>query len=141
MRTNSSELQLKGIADDVLACLNMLKKHPQVDPNRVGLFGGSQAGWIIPLACDKQKDIPFGVILSGPATSYGIEMYFSSLTGEGLRPGLGLSAEEIDERLDAYDGPAGFDPLPVLARSKTPRCGFKARETSTCRPAAAQDSE
>lgn len=120
VRTDSSEQQLKLTADDVLACLEVLKRHPLVDPKRVGLFGGSQAGWIIPLACDIQQDIPFSVILSGPATSYGVEMYFSSLTGEGERPGPGLSSDEIEQRLDAYNGLAGYEPLPVLSRSKTP---------------------
>ena len=55
-------------------------------------------------------------------------MYFSSLTGEGVRQGLGLSADDIEQRLDTYDGPAGYDPLPVLSRSKTATlcgCGEK----------------
>jgi len=120
VRTDSSERQLKGIAEDVLACLEILKKHPQVDPKRVGLFGGSQAGWIIPLACDVQKDIPFSVILAGPATSYGLEMYYSALTGDGIRPGQGLSFEEIERRLNTYTGLVGYEPLPVLSRSTTP---------------------
>lgn len=120
VRTDSSEEQLKQIADDVLAAREVLKRHPMVDPDRVGLFGGSQAGWIIPLAADKQPDIPFSVILSGPATSYGLEMYYSSLTGEGQRPGSGLRPDEIEQRLDSYTGPAGYDPINVLSRSKTP---------------------
>lgn len=120
VRTESSEPQLRGIADDVLASLEFLKKHPMVDAKRVGLFGGSQAGWIIPIACDVQKDIPFSVILSGPATSYGLEMYFSSLTGEGIRPGSGLNAEQIEERLNVYSGLPGYEPLPLLTRMKTP---------------------
>lgn len=120
VRTDSSEQQLRAMADDVLACLELLKKHPEVDPKRVGLFGGSQAGWIIPIAADVQQDIPFNVILSGPATSYGLEMYFSSLTGEGIRAGSGLNAEQIEQRLDSYAGPSGYEPLPVLSRLKTP---------------------
>ena len=120
VRTDSSEQQLKLIADDVLAAREVLKKHPLIDPERVGLFGGSQAGWIIPLAADAKADIPFSVILSGPATSYGLEMYFSSLTGERLRPGSGLSSDEIEQKLDEYTGMTGYEPLPVLSRSKTP---------------------
>jgi len=118
--TNSSEQQLRSIADDILALRESLKKHPLVDPKRVGLFGGSQAGWIIPIASDVQKDIPFSVILSGPATSYGMEMYFSSLTGEGIRLVPELSSDEIEHRLNSYNGPVGYEPLPVLSRSKTP---------------------
>lgn len=120
VRTDTSEQQLRLIADDVLACLEFLKKHPLVDPKRVGLFGGSQAGWIIPIACDVQKEIPFSIILSGPATSYGMEMYFSSLTGEGVRPASELNADEIEQRLNTYEGPSGYDPMPLLARSTTP---------------------
>lgn len=120
VRTDSSEQQLKLIADDVLAAREVLKRHPMVDPERVGLFGGSQAGWIIPLAGDRQADIPFSVIVSGPATSYGVEMYFSSLTGEGQLRGSGLSSDEIEQKLDEYTGPAGYEPISVLSRSKTP---------------------
>lgn len=120
VRTDTSEQQLRAIAGDVLACLEVLRKHPLVDPTRVGLFGGSQAGWIIPLATDVQKDIPFSVILSGPATSYGMEMYYSSLTGEGLGPGSGLSTDEIEQRLNTYNGLVGYEPRPVLAGLQTP---------------------
>jgi dienelactone hydrolase len=47
-------------------------------------------------------------------------MYFSSLTGEGQRLGSGLSPDQIEQQLDTYEGPAGYEPLPVLSRSKTP---------------------
>ena len=111
---------LRTLASDARACLEFLKKHPSVDPQRIGFFGGSQAGWIIPLASDGQTDVAFNVILSGAATSCGIESHYSALTGDGRRPVERLSAEEIERRLQAYDGPAGFDPVPVLARTKTP---------------------
>ena len=55
VRTDTSEQQLRSLADDVLACVEFLKKYPMVDPKKVGLFGGSQAGWIIPIASDVQK--------------------------------------------------------------------------------------
>ena len=120
VRTASSEEQLRTLAADARACVELLKNHPRVDPQRVGFFGGSQASWIIPLASDGRTDVAFNVILAGAATSYGLEMYYSSLTGDGRRPSQGLSPEEIESRLQSYDGPTGFDPLPVLARMKTP---------------------
>ena len=120
VRTNSSEEQLRTLAADARACLEFLKSHPRVDPKRVGFFGASQAAWIIPLASDGQTDVAFNVILSGAATSYGLEMFYSSLTGDGRRPVEPISPEEIERRLQTYDGPAGFDPVPVLARAKTP---------------------
>lgn len=120
VRTASSEEQLRTLAADARACLEFLKSHPRVDPNRVGFFGASQAGWIIPLASDGRTDVAVNVILSAAATSYGMEMHYSSLTGDGRRPVPALSPEEIERRLQSYDGPTGFDPVPVLARSKTP---------------------
>ena len=116
----SSESQLSALAADARACLEFLKKHPKVDPRRVGFFGGSQAGWIIPIASDGRTDVAFNIILSGAATSYGLEMHYSSLTGEGRRPSQGLTPQEIERRLESYDGVIGFDPLPILTRMKTP---------------------
>ncbi len=116
----SSEEQLRTLASDARACLEFLKNHPNVDPKRIGFFGSSQAGWIIPLAADDRTDVSFNVILAGPATTSGIETHYSALTGDGHRPVEPLSAEEIERRLQSYSGPHGFDPVPVIARSKTP---------------------
>ena len=121
VRTASSEEDLRTLATDARACLDFLVRHPRVDPRRVGFFGASQAGWIIPLASDGRADVAFNIILAGAATSYGLEMYYSPLTGDGVRPSQGLSVEEIERRLQTYSGPTGFDPLPVLARMKVPR--------------------
>ena len=132
VRLASSEEQLRTLAADARACLEFLKKHQRVDPQRVGFFGGSQASWIIPLAVDGRTDVAFSVILAGAATSSGIETYYSALTGDGHRPVEPLSAEEIERRLQSYDGPTGFDPVPVLARAKTPSLWLLgARDLST----------
>lgn len=120
VRLATSEEQLRTLASDARACLEFLQKHPLVDPLRVGFFGGSQASWIIPLATDGRTDVAFNVILAGAATSSGIETHYSLLTGDGHRPVEPLSSEEIERRLESYDGPTGFDPVPVLARAKTP---------------------
>jgi uncharacterized protein len=132
VRQATSEEQLRTLASDARACLDFLKKHPRVDPQKVGFFGGSQASWIIPLAADGRTDVAFNVILAGAATSSGIETYYSALTGDGHRPVEPLSSEEIERRLESYDGPTGFDPVPVLARSKTPSLWLLgARDLST----------
>lgn len=128
----TSEEQLGTLAADARACLEFLKKHPRVDPEKVGFLGGSQASWIIPLAADGRNDVAFNVILAGAATSSGIETYYSALTGDGHRPVEPLSPEEIERRLQTYDGPTGFDPVPVLARVKTPSLWLLgARDLST----------
>lgn len=120
IKTETSEQQLNLIADDVLVLREALKDHPLVDPKRVGLFGGSQAGWIIPIANDRQNDIPFSVIISGPATSYGMEMFFSSMTNDGRRIISDIESANHEQRLESFSGETGFEPLPTLSRSRTP---------------------
>jgi uncharacterized protein len=120
LRSLPAEEFLRTLATDAAACFDHLKKHPRVDPRRVGFFGGSQASWIIPLASDGRDDVAFNVVLAGSATSTGLEHFYSQLTGDGHRPSAGLSEQEIQRRVGAYDGPAGYDPLPVMARSKVP---------------------
>ena len=60
-----------------------------------------------------------------------MEMYYSSLTGEGQGSGSGLSADEIEQRLNTYNGLAGYEPLPVLVVQRRARCGCLVNETST----------
>jgi dienelactone hydrolase len=142
VRTEFSEAWLGTLATDARACLEFLKRHPRVDPQRVGFFGGSQASWIIPIASDGQTDVAFNVILAGAATSVGVETYYSSMTGDGRRPVEALSPEEIERRLQSYDGPTGFDPLPVLRRAKTPSLWLLgARDLSTPAERSSQNLE
>ncbi len=46
----NSEAVLGELAGDALAGVEFLKNHNKIDPNRIGLFGLSQGGWIAPLA-------------------------------------------------------------------------------------------
>lgn len=41
------------LADDVLAAVQCLRRDPRIRADKVGLFGISQAGWIIPLAASR----------------------------------------------------------------------------------------
>jgi dienelactone hydrolase len=120
--TATSEAHMPLLAADALACLAALRTHGAVDPERAGFIGSSQAGWIIPLALAKSApgQAAFAIIRSGPATSVGLEMEYSRLTGEGLRAVTPLAPEEIDRRLAEYDGPHGLDTVPLLAPLRTP---------------------
>src|SRR5262249_11200724 len=55
------------LAEDVLAGVQLLRRHPRIRPDKVGLLGGSQAGWVIPLAASRCEDIAFIVLFSGGA--------------------------------------------------------------------------
>ena len=41
------------LADDALAALDVVARQPAVDPERVGLLGFSEGGWVVPLAAER----------------------------------------------------------------------------------------
>jgi len=58
-----------GLADDALAAVELLRGRSDVDRERVGLFGGSQAGWVMLLAAARSPEVAFFVATSVPAVS------------------------------------------------------------------------
>ena len=117
-----SESLLGELASDASTWVDFLLRHPEVDADRIGLIGGSQAGWIMPLAAHRNPRIRYFVAISGPAVSCGAEIYFSQLTGDDPGPyrELQLSNQEIRSRLAGFRGPHGYDPVPVLSELEIP---------------------
>jgi dienelactone hydrolase len=116
---NSVE-QLGLLAQDAAAAAAFGATLSQVDASAVGLFGSSQAGWIIPQAAVLSEQVSFAAILVGPAVSVGLENFYSSATNENS---ASLSEErlaELSERMDAFDGSPGFDPYESIAAMQIP---------------------
>ena len=57
------------LADDVVAAVDALRRRPDIRPNQIGLWGVSQAGWVIPVAANKSNHIAFCIPVSGGAVS------------------------------------------------------------------------
>jgi dienelactone hydrolase len=57
------------LADDVLAAVNFVRRDRRIRADKVGLWGISQAAWIIPLAASRSKDVAFIVPISGGAVT------------------------------------------------------------------------
>jgi dipeptidyl aminopeptidase/acylaminoacyl peptidase len=55
------------LAEDALAGMRFLQAHPAVDARRVGFFGSSQGGWIVPIAASRAPDTAFAILHSAPA--------------------------------------------------------------------------
>lgn len=113
--TQDSPTVFAELASDVAAGVRFLRTRPEIDPRRIGLAGGSQAGWILPLAARELGDIAFMVLLAGPVCSVGLEIYYSDLAERTTRP-----LAEIHALLPGFKGPHGFDPLPALRSIDTP---------------------
>ncbi len=112
----NSERVFPVLADDMLAGVAFLKTRREVDPARIGLFGVSQAGWIIPLAASRSPDVKFMILVVGPTVSVGVENYYSSLVE--LSPTASL--DDAYARSRVYAGPHGFDPRGTLESLSTP---------------------
>lgn len=54
------------LASDMAAMAAFASTHPLLDPDRIGLMGESQAGWVIPKAAAQAEEAAFVVLLSGP---------------------------------------------------------------------------
>ena len=114
--TQNSEVMFPVLAGDVAAATKFLRTQPRIDPARVGLAGVSQAGWILPLAARELGNAAFMVLLSGPVCSVGLEIYYSDLAEFSSA----LPLDDVYARLPAFNGPHGFDPIPVLRAIETP---------------------
>lgn len=67
VKTNNIDaFNLNLLSLDASAAANTLSENLQNKRIPIGLIGGSQAGWIIPLAAQKNKKIQFMTIFSGP---------------------------------------------------------------------------
>jgi len=108
------EANLNILADDALAGVAFLKNHDLIDPERIGLAGHSQAGWIIPLAASKSPDVAFMIISSGPTSTVGQEIFYSDLTAEGT------ALHDASDMARDFAGPHGFDPIPALQKLGIP---------------------
>jgi pimeloyl-ACP methyl ester carboxylesterase len=109
--TRNSDSMIPLLGADAAAAVRLLASDTRVDTTRIGLAGGSQAGWVMAAAL-RHAPVRFFVALSGPAVPVGEEMYFSRYFEDTDRP-LG----QADSVMALFDGPAGYDPLGDLRQS------------------------
>jgi pimeloyl-ACP methyl ester carboxylesterase len=109
---------INRLALDAQAEVRFLAGQPDIDPRRVGLWGDSQAGWIVPLAASRDKAVHFAVLNSGPTVTVGESDLWGSLAGESLTPPSGTFPEMLAQVRKA--GPSGFDPLPFIRKLAIP---------------------
>jgi hypothetical protein len=110
----NSDRMFADLSSDMAAGAEFVRSLPDVDRDRVGLMGASQAGWIIPLAA-RRTHPAFMILLVGPTVSVGQEIYYSKFAEETTTP-----FDELSRLLNEYSGQHGFDPRPVLEELTTP---------------------
>lgn len=55
-----------SMADDYLRSFEVLVHRPDVDPARVGVYGESEGGWIVPVMAARSPDVAFAILVSAP---------------------------------------------------------------------------
>jgi pimeloyl-ACP methyl ester carboxylesterase len=59
--------ELTQRAEILVDGIEVLMEHPSIDLDRIGLWGISQAGWVMPLAIEKSENVAFMIVVGGGA--------------------------------------------------------------------------
>src|SRR5207302_10609544 len=105
----ATDANLHNLAADALAGVDWLRTQREIAPKRIGLSGGSQAGWVIELAASQSTHVRFAALQSGAAMSVGRQLAYSAVTHQG-------SVDPTDAQIKAaLDGvpDSGLDPKPL----------------------------
>jgi hypothetical protein len=119
-----SEMNISLLADDAVAALDRLSRHPALQGVRVGVAGISQAGWIAPIAARRSTVVRFLVLWSSPVVKVSEEDIFSKYTAD--RDGLTAPpyAEALRARTTPYVWPdflgVDTDPAEMLRSLSIP---------------------
>lgn len=92
------------LARDAVAAVKELRERDDVDPERIHLHGGSQGGWIAPLAASRTQGIRSLLISYGPMVSIVDEDrwgYVYELRKQGFGEDAIARADEVNELLGA----------------------------------------
>lgn len=114
----ASDAAIDRLARDAQAEVGFLGRQPEIDRERVGIFGDSQAGWISPLAASRDRAVRWLVSNVGPAVTVGETDYWASLAGESESRPIGTRAQML--ALVRRAGRGGFDPEPALRMLSIP---------------------
>ena len=135
-----TEESLDDLADDALAATACLKAQPGIDSRRVGVWGISQAGWVIPHAAARAPDaFAFAVIVTGGGVrpveieehDYAAALDRASVKGDERRAALAL-VELYLEYLRTGENRVGLEAAIHATREKP---WFKAIDISRAIPA------
>lgn len=118
---NFRERDFGLLADDALRWVQYLRGLPGVDPARVGLWGVSEGGWVVPIAAAKSRDVGFAVLVSSPNVSP-LRQVAWALNEQLLRLHAPIGARDL---LTRAMGGVGFDflrydAMPALRHIKQP---------------------
>ncbi len=111
---NSAQL-IPERASDVLAIVNFLATHQDINPKQIFLWGTSQGAWVAPLVANQSDKVALIICVNGGGSSVGIEIYYDNLADDES-----LSIEQFTAMLANYTGAHGYDPAAALQALNVP---------------------
>jgi dienelactone hydrolase len=118
------------LADDALAAVEALRKRPDVDPARVGVWGLSEGGWVAPLAASRSAHVAFVVTLGANGVepsrqqAWAIENQLRQLGMDGSMVRMASSTMMRQLVGGGVFPEAHYDPVPVLKSLRQPVLGL-----------------
>ncbi|MEU8382626.1 prolyl oligopeptidase family serine peptidase [Streptosporangium sp. NPDC048865] len=118
------------LADDAIGALAVLRSQPGVDPAKVGMWGLSEGGWVVPVAAARSDDIAFVVLVGANGLPPLRQQTWA--VAAGLRK-AGVSGSLIDRaEFNLYRTIADggmfpepyYDPAPTIAKMRRPVLGI-----------------
>jgi dienelactone hydrolase len=124
------ERSYSTLADDALAAVAALRKRPEVDPARVGVWGLSEGGWVAPLAASRSSDVAFVVTLGANGVepsrqqAWAVENQLRRLGMDGSLVRMASSTMLRQLAAGGVFPEAHYDPVPVLKSLRQPVLGL-----------------
>jgi pimeloyl-ACP methyl ester carboxylesterase/DNA-binding CsgD family transcriptional regulator len=88
------------LVDDALSGLDLLQARDEISGSEVGVWGGSQGGWLGPLAASRSEAVAFIIAVSAP----GVSPHEQNLLAlQNWSPHMGIAEESFPAFLDAYN--------------------------------------
>jgi dipeptidyl aminopeptidase/acylaminoacyl peptidase len=121
------DTRFEELATDTEAAFRYATQVPAIDPQRIGLVGMSQGGWIAPLVASNNPDVAFVVSMSGAGVTTDEQLLFEETNtieeigtfrfiAKLVAP---ITVKGIKTR-DTWRALAGFDPMPYWAKVSAP---------------------
>lgn len=108
---------LDDSAAEVLAAATAARRHPAVAGRPAAALGGSQGGWVAPMAAARSPELAAVVTISGPGVTVAVQERYriaSEMPAAGFRPDdVAAALATYDARIAAFT--RGDDPAQVFA--------------------------
>jgi uncharacterized protein len=97
---------IHDFADDVLAGVELLRRHPSIDPERIGLIGHSEGGLVAPMVANQSTAVSFVVLLAAPGVhmrDVGIQQVEAMARADGMpEPMIARQVAMLTALLDMF---------------------------------------